>query len=411
MRKPSARRSYSRGPHLYERDGVWYAYLPEKPKGTSLKTRDKAEANRKFRELLSQPGRVQMGPVSLQEVALDELAETYLAAPHGWTRSTINSTRVRVVAFGKWCESKGVMYASQITEPLMDMWLREREGKVSRRTINRDLRAAKRFMAFGVARNLCRPCEALTGRSYVREAKRSKVRYVPDANEASRAFIFLERIHLGACLAAKVLYGTGLRIEELRRLTPFDVRGGTVHVVPEAGPADTAEPTKGYRERAIPIAPQIESIVQKFLSWRSGKGGKGKRVGCTESWLIKNVHAACAQAKVHKFGLHDLRAAFATEAFDKGVGLVVIQRWLGHADPQTTQGYIRPRRSDAAVKAPIPGGLLTADSVQKDGVLSGRIQSDTHEVVMSQVVEIIASPAEVESATNGLGNRKKRGKP
>jgi hypothetical protein len=103
-------------------------------------------------------------------------------------------------------------------------------------------------------------------------------------------------------------------------------------------------------------------------------------VGCSESWLIKKLHKATEAAGVEGFGLHDLRAAFCTEAFDRGAGLVVIQGWMGHADAATTEGYIRPRRSDAKRQAPMPGGLFDraeatpepgADSVQKATVVSG----------------------------------------
>lgn len=366
MRTSKARRGYRHGSHLKQRDGIWYAYFPEKKGSVSLKTKDRAEAEREFRKRLAEAGHDDVGQPALQEDTLVNIAQAYLDAPHGWTKETERTARNRIVAFGKWCEQRGVRYASGITEPVMDAWIRERENDVSRRTINRDMRTAKRCIAFGVARGLCNPCPALTKRPYVREPRRSKVRYVPDVTEAARAFDVLESLHQGACLAAKSLYATGLRIEELRRLTIFDVRGGAVHVRPEAGPAAEAAPTKGYRERAIPVAPTVETLVREFLSWRTGK-----RVGCTQGWLIKKLHKACDQARVPRFGLHDLRAAFATEAFDGGVGLVVIQRWLGHADPQTTQAYIRPRRSDSRVTAPIPGGLGDCTKLHKDGVTLG----------------------------------------
>lgn len=375
-----SKRSYTHGAHIYQRKGIWYAYLPERPDGVSLRTRERVEAERRFRALLADPtASANVERASPPEVTLLELADRYLDEPHGWTRRTLQTTTNRLIAFGSWCEAQGIRYPSQITEERMSAWLKQRTESVARRTLNRDLRCVRQLIAWGCdpRRTLCTPNAAVTAQKGVRESKRSKLRYVPDALEFARAVDALEEIHDGAASAVRVLYATGLRIEELRRLTPFDVRAGKIHIVPECGTVAQAEPGKSYRERSIPIAAEVVEFCKRFLSWRSGKGGKGKRVGCTESWLVKLLHRAQRKAMVPLFGLHDLRAAFATEAFDRGVGLVVIQQWMGHADPATTQGYIRPRRSDAQVVAPIPPGLVlsatspTAESLPKVRVAEG----------------------------------------
>lgn len=381
--RPKAR-AYQRGPHLFTRVDsrgrpVFYARTPEKPKGVSLQTTDPAVAEQRFRALLADPAAAaDVGRAVAPELELSEIAGQYLDEPHGWTKQTLRTTRNRLKAFGKWCAANAVVYASELTDAKVSAWLTARTKDVSRRTLNRDLRAPRRMLMWALERGLC-AANPLAARKGVREAKRSKVKYVPDAAEFARAAAALDEVHAGAATAVRALYATGLRIEELRRLTVFDVRAGVVYVRPEAGTVAEAEPTKGYRERGIPVAPEVEALVKRFLAWRAGKGEMGKRVGCSESWLIKKLHAAQVRAKLPLFGLHDLRAAFATEAFDRGVGLKIIQQWMGHADPATTQGYIRPRRSDRSVQAPVPGGLFgpenpeksRADSVQIPAVKPG----------------------------------------
>jgi integrase len=395
----SHRRHRQFGPHIYQRKpgGNWYAYTAEFPKGRSLATSDRDVAERKFRDMLAAPVVARKTPgANANEVTIDLLGTEYIAAPHGWTRRTKETNEDRMTAFIVWCDKRGIVYPGELSAAALDEWKTERAKSVSRRTLNRDLRVVRRAFAWAAERGLCAPHAAVASAKGMKEARRTAIRYVPDASECARAFAALERLHVelpgyasmtpaqreaverthrGAAAAVRCLYATGLRIDELRRLTAFDVRDGAVHVRPEAGAALTAEPTKGYRERTIPVAPAVVALVHEFLSWRSGKGGKGKRVGCSESWLLRKLAAACKAADVHRFTLHELRAAFATDAFDSGVGLKVIQGWLGHADPQTTQGYIRARRSDARVVAPMPRGLFgaVADSVQTRGADSGAL--------------------------------------
>lgn len=362
---PSSRRAsraYTRGPHLYQREnGIWYAYLPEKPKGVSLGTRDNAEARRAFRDLVA--GRADLGrPAEAPEEKLLKIAELWLAAPHGYTRRTLETYKERLVAIGKWLSSRGVVLASEITPKVLDDWVNARSEVVSRRTLNRDLRTLKVCLRWAAGRSLCRPNAPVEERKILREPKRERRRVVPDPLEM-RAILAALRPGPRICLA--VLYGTGVRIEELRRLAVGDLHDDTLHVRPEEGPAATAEPTKGYRERKIPLAPEAVTDVKTFLAWRADKRGRRAH----KNQLSRALHAACLAAGVPKAGLHDLRRAFATECVRAGVPLVVVSSWLGHRLVATTERYVATYRSDETRRAPIPGGLRAAESVQKPGVV------------------------------------------
>lgn len=130
MRAPSPRR-YQHGSHIYQRGSTWYAYTPAHPKGTSLRTRDRAEAERRFAALLS--GRLDASDVgrAAREVPFPEAIGSFLEAPHGYTSRTLQSLRNRVLAFGTWCKSQRITLASELTPTVMDRWVTERSKTAS----------------------------------------------------------------------------------------------------------------------------------------------------------------------------------------------------------------------------------------------------------------------------------------
>ncbi len=388
-------RRYQRGPHLYKRAGVWYAYAPWCPKGRSLATRRDDEAREKFAAFLA------AGPGELQELgrpveaSLVDIAHAWRDAPHGWTRETKRTNKNLVKGWGKWLAKHGVTLSA-----VLDAWITERQAKVSRRTINRGLRALRRMLGWAADpdRALCDPVAAVANRKYLREPTRSSRAVVPDAAEMGRVLaafeahaVALERAHAasphakrpdrraaferGARLGVATIYGTGLRIAEAQRLTVFDLHDGAVHVRPQAGAANDAEPTKGYRERAIPVVAEVLAVAREFCLWR-----ERARATVGEAWLLRKLDAACTRAGVEPCGLHDLRRAFATNAVRAGVDIVVVAKWLGHARVATTEHYIAAFRSDSRQVAPAPSELLAAlrapdSAVQNQGVISGPSQS------------------------------------
>lgn len=372
--RPRHRRKYQRGPHIYPRrlktGIVYYAYLPSRPEGVSLRTRDPREAEHRLAAILA--GALDTADVGADpsERAVREVVARFLAAPHGYTTRSLRSASNRLTAFGTWCEEHGAIFPSEITTGKLDDWINERMNKVSRCTINRDLHAVRKCFRWAAESKLCAVNDAIAARDDLREPKREKRHIVPDPAEMRKILAAAEELHAGAHKALVVLYATGRRIEELRRLTPFDVRDGVLYVRPEPGPAATAEPGKQYDTLTIPIAKEVEQALRAFFKWRTGP-----RTACSEGWLLGKLHDACTRAKVDPCGLHDLRRGFATEAHNAGIEIRVISRWLGHKDVRTTERYIAAYRSDLKVQAPIPGGLLPAELVQNQGVKSGRSES------------------------------------
>lgn len=365
--RPAARR-LQRGPHLYRRGAVYYARggaaLPAK--GVSLHTSDRAEAERRLRDLLVRGDAAgdRGAAAGAREADLARIVADWLSAPHGYTRRTLESHSERVSAALAWLLARSVTLASEITEATLDAWITERAQRVSRRTINRDVRSLRVCLRWAAGRGLCAVPRALE-RPGLREAAREVHRYLPDPAEVRRVLDLIPTE--GYRDALTLLYATGLRHEELMRLGVGDVRDGRVWVQPEAGPAATAEPSKGYRARAIPVAPEVVKVATRWLAWRQ-PGEHGRHAG--KNVLHAALKAACATAKVSRFGLHDLRRAFATQAVRAGVPLTVVRDWLGHRLVATTERYVGRYRSDADLVAPVPAGL-GAEVVQKSGAVRG----------------------------------------
>ncbi len=362
-------RSYQRGPHVYaERNGVLYAYIPgPPPRRLSLGTRDHAEAQRAFAALFNDDslGR----PVD--ERPLVECAREWLAAPHGWTRRYSQTQRNRIKATGEALAHRGVVYPRDLSATVLDAWLATRRGAVTHRTINADMRALRSCVAWAAERGYCGANAALNDRPQLRDAKRSRRRELPDPVEVARILDALDAIDAGgdkrrrgrvSGAIARALYVTGVRVDELRRLTVGDVHDGAVWVRPEEGAAATSEPTKGHRERRIPLTPDGLEIVYSYL-----RAVSGRTRTWSESWLNRRLDAACAVAKVPTIDPHDLRRAAATEWHRAGIAVGVIAQWLGHAEIATTELYLGTYRSDRDVIAPTPRGLV--------GGVSGALRS------------------------------------
>jgi integrase/recombinase XerC len=117
---------------------------------------------------------------------------------------------------------------------------------------------------------------------------------------------------------------------------------------------------KGSRERVVPLHPKVKTALASYLARRSGSGPvvehptrPGEHV--TPRWVSRQLGRV-----LHELGIqtdsgtdataHSLRHAAATSmlAAGKGKNLRAVQRFLGHASPQTTQIYTLGYDEDVA---------------------------------------------------------------
>lgn len=376
-RVPSAKRSSSKRrrdePHTYLRGEWWWAFLGERRR-ESLGTQDATEAARRFAERLEELRRA--GPARPQvSLSLIELARDFTSAPHGWTARTLHTMKLRCASFVEAMHTLGVEGASDVTPAVLDGWRERRMRTAARATILRDESAIRALFKWALSRELVE-ATPFARRAPIRTPKRRARRTVPTPAQVLAVAEWLEEHdELGAALAIRVGLSTGLRLDELRHLQLADVGERSVTVRPEDGAAAEAWTTKGYLERVIPVEPAVAELARAFVLWREAprivKWGKRRGLerthrsrtkALTAGWLADTIdrarRALAAQTpavEVPRFRPHDLRRLFVTMCSRAGVPLDVVQRWVGHADLTTTQGYLVTLVSDADLRAPALG--------------------------------------------------------
>lgn len=156
-----------------------------------------------------------------------------------------------------------------------------------------------------------------------------------------------------------VLAGAGLREAEVVGLKIGDIRevGEEQVIVRVMG--------KGSKIRAVPISPDLWRLVQRhvLLSGRSltshadarkplfvSREGGGEKPLTTRAvrYLVKKYANAAGITKA--ISPHSIRHTVGTNMAVNEAPLLVIQQFLGHADPKTTLRYIR-RAEELASKA------------------------------------------------------------
>ena len=145
----------------------------------------------------------------------------------------------------------------------------------------------------------------------------------------------VSRLALRDRALVELLYGTGLRVGEAKRLDRQDIDfvASTVHV--RFG--------KGGKERLVPMGPPLADALRRWFE-ASLDGGpavflnaRGGRLSERSMRTIaKKAGAAVDIGGVHP---HALRHSFATHLLDRGADLRAIQELLGHASLSTTQRY------------------------------------------------------------------------
>ncbi len=258
------------------------------------------------------------------------------------------------------------------------------EGGVSASTQNQALAAVLfLYQVMGVE---------VDGRVDAVRAKTSRrLPVVLSEGEVKRLLGLMEGTHR---LAAKVMYGSGLRVLECCRLRVKDVdfERGQIHVVAGKGgkdrtvmlPESVAKEMWDHRQRVRALWESDreagvggvwmpESLVRKYpaaptswewfwffpaksLSMDPRAEGVVRRHHIHESSVAKALQAACRLAKLGKVVKpHTLRHTFATHLLERGTDIRTIQELLGHACLETTMIYthVANRKGVAGARSPL----------------------------------------------------------
>lgn len=400
--KRSRARRYTTGPHVYERDGRLYAYLPprgpgEAPTRCALGTTDRREADRKLLELVA--GRLDPGGAEgpAREASLADVVRAYLNAPHGWTARSRKSIEGRTTNWLDWCAARNITHASQVRGDDARAWVQSRlDALCKHATINRDLGVVRRMLRWASHPDRALCVETPFARlPLLREDRRERAPIVPSPREVGLVVAVIRargherppvvrgaaqpkrergrvrrdksidpkpEARLGALWVACSL-ATGVRISEIAGLDEAQLHPGA-WIVP---------PSKGHAERTVPLSPETERAMRELIAIRtSAKARNGLTVNITERWALDLLAWACPAAGVERFRPHDLRRTFATECRRAGLPITVIRDLLGHKSTTTTELYIGRYREDAATQVPVPAALRDLLTDAPDNVVPMR---------------------------------------
>lgn len=135
-----------------------------------------------------------------------------------------------------------------------------------------------------------------------------------------------------------LLYGCGLRTDELRSLDLTDIDREKRELLIRRG--------KGDRQRTVPIPERLYTELLAYLAERGGRRGPlfrtaAKRTRMRTNRLCQIVREAAARAGITRLITpRTLRHSYATHLMDAGVDLPIIASLMGHRSPDETGVYL-----------------------------------------------------------------------
>ncbi|MRG96525.1 tyrosine-type recombinase/integrase [Polyangium spumosum] len=344
-----SKRKYTLGqPHLLRRRGkgrLWTGWIDGRE--VSLGTPDRVEAQRKLDEFVARRqreqaaadrGGVEKGAPPVEAPLLTELAMQFAeyCRPPRHTKKTADSYAQRVLYFIEWAETNDVRRADEITFKLMSKYVRSRtQAGAQAATVNRDLTPVRQMFAFAKREGLI-PKDPFKHEDFT-SLKLREPRPKPNALALSpqQVDLFLDTAdrmtHPAYGALFRLTAGSAIRIDEARHLDARDVdeARGLLTITPK--PNWT---TKGYRYREIPVSARTAAAVRAFVA-------RQNEVALDDKSVWKEIQRIRKEANLPKFSIHDLRRAWASAVHANGASLKQVSVWLGHADVQTTERYIR----------------------------------------------------------------------
>jgi len=150
-------------------------------------------------------------------------------------------------------------------------------------------------------------------------------------------------------LIIKMLYGCGLRVNEILNLEKKDINFKENLIKINLG--------KGKKDRFVKIPESLIEELEAYCKLNNNKllfpSNSGSKL--TKKTIAKFVQNAGKKAKIKKRVYpHLLRHSFATHLLEQGTDLRIIQKLLGHSDIKTTQIYTQiSQASIKNIKSPI----------------------------------------------------------
>jgi integrase/recombinase XerD len=281
--------------------------------------------------------------------------ERHLKALEGSGRAdkTISERRRMLGAFEHYCHEARVTSVERLTAALVRGYVlhrravRNARGRPDRiRTVNTHLLAVRGFLEY-LGREQVVPRDLARAIEYVRTPQ-SLPRCIPSHAEVLRMMAGVDTTRpLGVRDRAilELFYSTGIRRDELRRLTiaDMDTVGGYVRI----------ERGKGGKGRVVPLGREAASWIEKYLLAARpvlvGAGAPNDALFVSKTGALLDpgslrklvVEAARRAGLAQTISPHALRRACATEMIRRQANLYHVKEILGHEDLECLKAYVR----------------------------------------------------------------------
>lgn len=179
---------------------------------------------------------------------------------------------------------------------------------------------------------------------YLKAQREKRLPSVLTQDEIKHIFSHVKTFHNYAFL--NTVYTCGLRLQEALYLqvSDIDAKREMIHI----------HRGKGAKDRYVPLPEDTLALLRKY--WKThrnpvlifpAKGRSGKQADVSQTPMaIDSVQGAFRRAKLatriqkRRVSIHTLRHSYATHLLEEGVNIRVIQRYLGHAQLETTMIYL-----------------------------------------------------------------------
>jgi integrase/recombinase XerD len=174
---------------------------------------------------------------------------------------------------------------------------------------------------------------------FVKPASQKKLPVVLSRKEVVRVLRQVRKDHYRVCLST--IYSCGLRLSEGLNLQVPDIDSERMVLHIKGG--------KGNKDRYVPLPERtIEQLRwywslhrHRSLLFPGQQGWQTSRQPMDPSGMRKALKAAVKEAGVKKkITIHSLRHSYATHLVEAGVGLQLVQRYLGHSSLAATYIYV-----------------------------------------------------------------------
>ena len=209
---------------------------------------------------------------------------------------------------------------------------------VSRKSISRKLSSLKTFFTYLEDNNEISHNPAEMVKPPKQDQKLPRIENSEDISKMMEEDFISTKMKLRNSTIIEVLYGSGMRVSELRNLLleNINLESGEIKVK-----------GKGNKERIVLIGEKAVNSIKKYLDFE-------RKTTSNTNYLFLNkfgnpISTRSIQRIVKKYsqiaGLHEdfhthtLRHSFATHMLDGGADIKVVQELLGHSSPTTTQIY------------------------------------------------------------------------